>query len=479
MSTLRFHCLVLVGSLLVSASNSGAAQEKPAAPRDLPKLVTQLCASCHGPNLEGGSAPSLIDAVWKYGDSDDRIATSIRVGYPLAGMPSFDAALSEKEVQGMVIYLKELAGKAALRSAPPPRPKADAVNSTQLHSYRMETVATDLKEPWALAFLPDGSSVVTEKRGTLRVVVDGVTGPPVTGTPTVDTEGQAGLFDVVPHPDFARNGWIYLVFADPQKNAEGFAVSMTAVVRGRIKANAWTDQEVIFSAPLAMYRKAGGVHFGGRLTFDRDGFLFFSIGERGNQVDAQNLSVPNGKIHRVHDDGRVPEDNPFVNKPGAMPSIWSYGHRNPQGLRFDPSSGLLWEHEHGPRGGDELNLVQRGRNYGWPIASYGINYNGTPLSEITTSPDFEPPVTYWIPSIAPCGLSIYSGSSFPKWRNHLFIASLAGQELRRIEVQNGKIMDQEIIFKGLGRMRDVTSGPDGLLYVLFPDRVDRLVPASP
>jgi len=484
MTRLRHSSHAVLGTLLLAATATlpaRAAADSADAPRNLPKLVTEVCAGCHGPNLEGGAGPSLLDDTWKYGGDDAQIAASIRLGKPQGGMPPFGGALAEKDIRGLVVYLRELAGKAKLRQTPPPRPNADKPTASRLHSYRIETVVAELKEPWSLTFLPDGRSLITEKRGTLSVIGSGggeATTTLITGTPLVDTGGQGGLFDVVPHPDFARNGWIYLAFADPQKSAEGRDVAMTAVVRGRIRDNVWVDQEVIFRAALETYRNAGGVHFGGRLAFDRAGFLFFSIGERGNQADAQNLALPNGKIHRLHDDGRVPTDNPFVSKPGALPSIWSYGHRNPQGLRFDPTSGWLWEHEHGPRGGDELNRIQPGRNYGWPLATYGINYNGMPITDVTTRADIEPPVTYWIPSIAPCGMSIYTGERFPKWKANLFVTSLAAEELRRLKLKDGKVVDQEIIFKGLGRLRDVVQGPDGLLYVLLPDRVARLVPAA-
>ena len=498
MSRLRLSPHAVLGAFLLAAVAipSLAAADSADAPRDLPKLVAEVCASCHGPTLEGAVGPSLLDDIWKYGGDDARIAASIRLGHPQGGMPPFGGALAEKDIRGLVVYLRELAGKAALGRTPPPRPNADKPTASRRHPYRIETVAANLQEPWSLAFLPDGRSLITEKRGTLSViaggtiagggggttsgapVTGGVTTTLVTGTPLVDTGGQGGLFDVVLHPDFTRNGWIYLAFADPQKSAEGRDVAMTAVVRGRIRDNVWVDQEEVYRAPLETYRSAGGVHFGGRLAFDRAGFLFFSIGERGNPADAQNLALPNGKIHRLHADGRVPTDNPFVAKPGALPSIWSYGHRNPQGLRFDPASGWLWAHEHGPRGGDELNRIQPGRNYGWPLATFGINYDGTPITDVTTRADIEPPVTYWIPSITPCGLAIYTGERFPKWKANLFVTSLAAEELRRLKLKDGKVVEQEIIFKGLGRLRDVATGPDGLLYVLLPDRVARLVPAA-
>lgn len=473
MPTPRVSATALLGIL---AFNAHAGAQQPA--RDSLKLYAELCAGCHGAGLEGGSAPALLGSTWKHGDDDAALAASIRTGHPEAGMPAFGQTVSEKEIRSLVVYIREQSGRAAARRSPPPPSEASPASS-RLHAYRVETAVTGLREPWSISFLPDGRMLVTEKRGTLRVVVNGsLIEPPVSGLPAVGSGGQAGLFDVVAHPDFARNGWLYLAFADPQKNAEGNTGCMTSVVRGRLKDNAWTDQEVIFRAPLNTFRGNGGPHYGGRLAFDREGYLFFSIGDRGMLRHAQDPTLPNGKIHRVHDDGRIPADNPFAETPGAIPSIWSYGNRNPQGLRLDPATGELWEHEHGPRGGDELNLIKRAANYGWPVATFGMNYNGTPITDVTARVDFESPVTSWVPSIAPCGMAFYTGDRFPKWKNHLFVTSLAAQELRRLELKAGKVIDQEIIFKGLGRLRDVITGPDGFLYLLLPNRVIRLVPAT-
>ena len=461
----------LLAALLLPTTLALAQQ----APRDARVIYAEFCAGCHGAKLEGGSAPSLVSGQWRHGGDDASLAASIRKGRIQNGMPPFGSVVSEKEIRGLVVYINEQAGHAAARRTPAPRPAGETTASGKLHDFRVETVTDGLREPYGIAFLPDGRVLVTEKRGTLRVVENGGLRPePVTGLPSVDSGGQGGLFDVVPHPDFARNGWIYLAFSDQQKTDPQRGAVMTTVIRGRLKDNAWTEQQIIFRAPVETFRH-GGNHYGGRIAFDKDNFLFFSIGERGNQIDAQDLTLPNGKIHRLHDDGRVPADNPFLKTPGALPSIWSYGHRNPQGLRFN-ATGELWSHEHGPRGGDELNLIQRGLNYGWPAATFGMNYNGTPITDVTARPDIQPPVTYWLPSIAPCGLAIYTGDRFPKWKNHLLVASLAAQELRRLEVKDGKVIDQEIIFKGLGRMRDVANGPDGALYVLLPDRIARLVP---
>lgn len=473
----RFLLFTSIGSALLAATLTSAAEPKK--PRDAGKLYASFCAGCHGDNLEGGSAPALLGATWTHGGDDKSIAASIWDGRPSAGMPGFKTTVSESELRGLIVFIREQGGRAASRREPPPQPARDAVSTSQLHSYRVETAFADLRDPWSMAFLPGDRALITEKAGALRLVEAGVLHKePIANTPTVDSGGQAGLFDVVPHPDFERNGWIYLAFADPQKDPSGKPVTMTSIVRGRLKDHTWTDQEVIFRAPIELFRRAGGVHYGGRLAFDKDHFLFFSIGDRGNQRDAQNLNVPNGKIHRIHEDGRIPSDNPFLKTPGALPSIWSYGVRNPQGLRIHPATGELWEHEHGPRGGDELNRIQRGLNYGWPTVTFGMNYDGTPITHETTRADVEPPATYWVPSIAPCGMAFYTGDTFPKWKNHLFVASLRAEELIRIRLDAGRVAEQEIVFKGIGRMRDVITGPDGHLYVLFNDRVSRLVPAS-
>jgi glucose/arabinose dehydrogenase len=461
-------------ALLVLAPASLAVAQSPV--RDARRIYAEFCAGCHGARLEGGSAPGIVSGQWRYGGDDASLAASIRDGRIKNGMPPFGATVSEKEIHALVVYIKEQAGQAAARRTSAPRPGADAPAPGRLHDFRVETVISGLREPYAIAFQPDGTVLITEKQGALRVFEKGaLRSQPVSGLPSVDTAGQGGLFDIVLHPDFARNRWIYLAFSERLKTGPQRGAVMTTVVRGRLKANAWTDQQVIYRAPAATFRE-GGIHHGGRLAFDQNNFLFFSIGDRGAQNNAQDLSLPNGKIHRLHDDGRIPADNPFLKTPGALPSIWSYGHRNPQGLRFN-AAGELWSHEHGPRGGDELNLIQRGLNYGWPVATFGMNYNGTPVTDVTTRPDIQPPATYWVPSIAPCGLAIYNGDRFPKWKNHLFVASLAAQELRRLEIgPDGQVIDQEIIFKGLGRLRDVANGPDGALYILLPDRVSRLVP---
>jgi glucose/arabinose dehydrogenase len=366
-----------------------------------------------------------------------------------------------------------------------PKPSPDTVTKTELQDYKIETVVSSgLEIPWAIAFLPDGRKLVTERPGRLRFLdKDGKLQPePVKNTPEVVHHGQGGLMEVALHPDYEKNGWVYLGFADGTlEKVEGKkdqAKVITSVVRGRIKDGTWTDQESIYRAD-PKFRTGSGVHFGTRFIFDK-GYIYFVVGERGGMMESQDLALPNGKIFRLHDDGRVPEDNPFVKNKDAIPGIWSYGHRNPQGLAMDPRDGSLYDTEHGPRGGDELNLIQPGKNYGWPVITYGMNYNGTPITGITEKEGMEQPVIYWVPSIAASGLDFYTGDKFPKWKNDLFAGGLASQEVRRMRLENKKVVSQEIVLKGIGRVRDVAAGPDGFIYVLLnsPDSIVRMVPAK-
>jgi aldose sugar dehydrogenase len=299
---------------------------------------------------------------------------------------------------------------------------------------------------------------------------------PIRGTPKPFVRQDGGFLDLIAHPDFAKNGWLYLAYTEAGK-ARGS--SMTVVVRGRIRDGAWIDQTDIFRAGEQYYNVDDFSHYGCRFLFDRGGHLFFTIGDRGKALEAQDLSSPCGKIHRVLDDGRIPPDNPFVNTPQAWPSIWSYGHRHVQGLQFRPGTHQLWATEHGPRGGDELNRVERGRNYGWPLISNG-QPQGREKIEGTDRAGMESPVVWWTPSIAPAAIEFYAGDRFPKWKNNLFIASLVGRHLRRLVIADDKVTHQEVLFSDLGRVRDVVTGPDGLIYVALnnPGRIARLVPTN-
>jgi glucose/arabinose dehydrogenase len=428
--------------------------------------------------MEGGSACSLVNGVWRHGDDDASIAASIRNGYPAVGMPAMGRDFDAPEIRGLVIYIRERAAKVKTAHTKYNAPVPGAIVQSENASFKLEPVIeTGLQEPWAIAFLPDGRILMTERPGRLRIIESGKLLPePVRGVPAV-YGGEGGLLDVVLHPDYSRpgNDWIYLSYGD--KSPGGLA--MAAVIRGRLRDGAFVDQQQIFKAGDSLYRP-GGQRFGSRLLFDSKGHLFFSLGDRAAPGDEQDLSQPNGKVHRVNDDGSVPKDNPFVHRPGALPSIWTYGHRNPQGLTFNPATGDLWEAEHGPRGGDELNILHPGHNYGWPLITYGMNYDATPITDHLAQPGMDQPITYWVPSIAISPLIFYTGNRFPQWKNNLFLGSLAGQELLRLVVAGDKVVQQEILFKGIGRVRDLANGPDGDLYVVLnaPDRIERIVPSE-
>ena len=446
---------------------------------EISQTYNTLCSGCHGANLEGGQTDSMLDDVWKHGGDDESLARAIRDGFELQGMPGWKGELNEAQIRALVVFIREKREEAKRRTTTFAKPTDQELVRSREHAFRLHTVVDGLDTPWSMAFLPDGRWLVAELKGKLRVVEKGQLLPaPVEGTPKVLAVGQGGLMEVALHPDYARNGWIYLAHSDPAPG-DRKDVGLTAIVRGRIKDNKWVDEQTIFRAPYELYRP-GGVHFGCRLVFDKTGHLFFSIGERGHKEDAQNIARPNGKVHRIFDDGRIPPDNPLAGNSNAIPSIWTYGNRNPQGLDLHPVTGELWETEHGPRGGDELNLIQPNRNYGWPVITYGIDYNGTPISGFTEKEGMEQPIIHWTPSIAVCGIDFYEGDRFPKWKNNLFVTALAQQELRRLVIDGHRVIDQEVLFKGIGRVRDAASGPDGLLYVLLnkPDKIVRLEPAQ-
>ena len=473
----RLHASIIAGGLSLAGLISLAQQNPPSRGRDVTKLYAEKCASCHGAEMTGGSASSLVDGVWRYGGDDASIAASIRNGHPEAGMPAMGQDFDGPEIRGLVIYLRERAAGVETAHTKYNVPVPGTTVQGENASFKLEPVMeTGLDAPWAVAFLPDGRMLVTERAGRLRIIENGKLLPePVRDIPAV-YGGEGGLLDVALHPDYSRpgNDWIYLSYGD--KSPGGLA--MTAVMRGRLRDGALVDQQQIFKANDSLYR-AGGQRFGSRLLFDGKGHLFFSVGDRACPGDEQDLSQPNGKVHRVNEDGSIPKDNPFVHRAGAIPSIWTYGDRNAQGLAFNPVTGDLWESEHGPRGGDELNILRPGHNYGWPVTTYGMNYDGTPITDHLTRDGTDQPVTCWVPSIAVSPLAFYTGSRFPQWKNNLFLGSLAAQELLRLVVNGGKVTHQEVLFKGIGRVRDVLNGPDGELYVVLnqPDRIERIVPA--
>lgn len=353
-------------------------------------------------------------------------------------------------------------------------PAAAQTIQSQEHAFRLVEVVRGLEQPWSLAFLPDGRMLVTERAGRLRIVRDGrLDAAPVAGLPEIALHGQGGLLDVALHPRFAENGFVYLSYAARGNDGVG-----TEVARGRLAGGRLENVQVIFRQHPKGNR---GQHFGSRLVFDRAGYLYITLGDRGERERAQKPDDHAGSVIRLHDDGRVPKDNPFAGKPGWKPEKYTLGHRNQQGAALHPQSGALWTHEHGPQGGDEVNVIRAGANYGWPVITFGVNYGiGTRIGEGTAKPGMAQPIHVWVPSIAPSGMAFYTGDKFPKWRGDLFVGALKDQMLVRLRFDGEKVVREERLLKGaLGRIRDVRAGPDGFLYLLNDESQAALVRLEP
>ena len=356
----------------------------------------------------------------------------------------------------------------------------DEVINTEGPAIEVRTIADGLEHPWAIEFLPDGGALITERPGRLRhMSADGSLSEPIGGVPEVDARRQGGLLDVALDPAFAENRLVYLSYAEPGEGGR----NSTAVARGRLSTDNSTleNVEVVFSQQPKV---ASTAHYGSRIAFDGSGAMFVTLGERFAEqfrVQAQDLGSHIGKIVRIRPDGSVPEDNPFVGREGALPEIWSLGHRNIQAAAINPESGKLWEIEHGPKGGDELNIAEAGENYGWPVVSYGVNYDGSPVgSGEADAPEFEEPVETWTPVIAPSGMIFYGGDAFPEWRGHLFVGGLASQALVRLELDGEQVVHEERLLQSLGsRIRDVAQGPDGSIFVVTDEANGEVIRISP
>ena len=352
--------------------------------------------------------------------------------------------------------------------------KAQFVQSEK-HAFRIATLLTGLENPWSVAFLPDGRMLITERAGRLRLVsADFKLDPkPIEGLPEVVSHGQGGLFDVVLHPQYAQNAWIYWAYNAPGPGGWG-----TALARGKLQGQRMTDVQVLFSMQP---KTRSGFHFGGRIVFDQAGFVYLTLGDRGDKDRAQKMDDHAGSVIRLHDDGRVPANNPFVKRAGAFTEKWTLGHRNMQGAALHPQTGELWTHEHGPQGGDELNVMRAGLNYGWPVITYGVNYGlGTKIGEGQEKPGMVQALKVWVPSNAPSGMAFVSGSQFPQWQGSLLIGALRGQMLVRLTLDGEKVLSEERLFQGRpGRIRDVRMGPDGLVYLLTDEAQGALLRLEP
>jgi len=352
----------------------------------------------------------------------------------------------------------------------------DSIEKTEKETFGVETYADGFDIPWGMAFLPNKNLIVSDRNGDLwEINYNNKNKTQISGVPNVRYSGQGGLLDVQIHPDFINNNYIYIGFTDYLKKKK--KKTFTSIIRATLKNKNLTDHKIIYKANDKYYSNRK-IHYGTRIVFDKEGYLYFSIGDRGNRDQAQLLNTPNGKIHRLNDDGSIPKDNPFIKNNNAIKSIWTYGNRNPQGLAIHPTSLIIFETEHGPKGGDELNVLSSGNNYGWPEITYGKNYSGTTITKLTHKKGMKQPVIHWTPSIAVCGIDFYDGKLFKDWENNLLVTSLKFENLYRLEIKNNEVIQQELIYHSGSRIRDVETGPDGYIYLALeePGRIIRFVP---
>ena len=458
--------LVVLGVLGNNCSNSeNSAQAKATNPE---KNYEEFCSSCHGEKMD-----AFVDRDWKHGKNDSDLFKSIKHGYANEGMPSFDSAFTDNEISDLTKYLikgienvERFWFKDSIRSN---------VFSSEGLTVKLDTVIKGIDVPWSMAFLPNGEMLVTERGGKLYRVSSGRKLQEISGVPPVIAEGQGGLLDVILHPDFKNNSTIYLSFSKGTRENKKLSAT-TAIVKARLEGNSLKNVQEIFEAlPYSELQ----YHYGGRMVFGNDGYLYFSVGDRGKENEnPQSLKSQGGKMHRIKEDGSIPSDNPYVNNTNAAPSVYSYGHRNPQGVTKNPKTGEIWTHEHGPRGGDEINISQKGKNYGWPVICFGINYNGKILTKDTAKEGMEQPLLYWLPSIGPSGIAFVEGDRYPAWKNDLLVGSLRYRYLERVQLNGTKVEKQEFLVKDIGRVRDVRMGPDGYIYVAveLPGAIFRLIP---
>lgn len=425
-----------------------------------------FCASCHRDNLSWFKTHK-----WKYGNRQEDIYNSIETGYSDFGMLGYADTLTKKEMQNLArfIYLKlELKEEDAFR------PDKGFYVTEELQ-IRPDTVIKGLNVPWGLAFFPDGDMLINEREGKMLRFRNGVLVAEIKGLPEIHADGQGGLMDIRLHPDYKSNGWIYFSYTGLQEKDK--KAWNTSVMRAKLKDNTLVEKQLLFAGIPGL---TTNYHFGCKITFDGKGHIFFGVGERGTMEKVHDLTNDWGKIHRLNEDGSIPADNPYVNTPGARGSIWSYGHRNPQGLVVSPFDGTLWESEHGPKGGDELNLIEPGKNYGWPFITFGINYNGKIISPDTAKAGMEQPVTYWVPSFAPCGMTFVTGGKYKNWEGDILMGSLRFNNLVRVKLKDGKVIHKEVLLNNIGRMRNVEESPEGFIYVSLeaPGMIIKLVPVA-
>lgn len=434
-------------------------------------IYAAYCAQCHGANLEGGQYSGFMDGMWNYGSGPGYHQKNIKFGIIGTQMPAWKDILSDAQIEAVVDYILEKEKEIGVKP-PPPKEHSD----TEHYTLKVEVLAQDLKHPWGIEFLDERTALFSEGAGQLRLMVDGKVIPtPITGTPSPASPPWKGFMDIALHPRYTENGWIYLSYIHQGKVKDSMS---TRIVRGQIRNHEWVDEQVVYEPKPEDYIVGG--HFGSRMVFDDSGYLYFTIGDRFQKLAAQNLSRPEGKFHRVHDDGRPVEDNPYnsLERYGALPTVFAYGSRNAQGIAIHPETREIWSSEHGPMGGDELNLLQAGANYGWPLVTKGVDRDGTILTPYKSLPGMVEPIRVWTPSPGICGIEFVDSPLFPAWKNNLLVAALKNQHIYRLVLDGDKVVKEEIILRESGRIRDIKTAPDGSIYVLtdFRGMILRLTP---
>ena len=466
------HCFPLF--LLTLISSFALAQ-------DGEQLYKSYCTGCHGNQLEGSSASTLIKDDWIHGGDKTSILNSIKNGIPATEMIPWGSVLSEEDIESLADFIIQM------QASPADLIPDSQTTYIETKDYRLKVerlITSGWTEPWGIEFVDQNRALVTGRNGALYWVVDGrLDQQKITGLPVIyGYDLYGGLMDLALDPDYHENGWIYLAFSHNSKNSlDKETPGMTKVVRGRITDHQWTGQQDLFQVHDSL-QVIEGMRWGCRFLFDKEGFLYFTIGDMQASIqsgrDPQILTRPQGKIYRINPDGSIPRDNPLYGQKDVLQAIYCWGTRNVQGLAQHPVNGAIYFSDHGPMGGDELNKLKKGGNYGWPVITYGINYDGSIITDKTHQEGMEQPLTYWTPSIAVCAVEFVTGTSFPKWQHQLLVTALKFQELRRLEVEGDQVVEQEILLKDYGRVRDVKIGPDAAIYVLTngPDQLLRITP---
>ncbi len=428
------------------------------------KNYATYCAGCHGEKLE-----SFRNRKYKHGDSDQALYKSINLGLENGGMPAYNTTFSVQEITELVAYIKKRA------AVPFNEEEAKTTYTSEVVTLKIDSITNEVNVPWAMEFMEDNTMLITDRDGDFYHRYNDGTMVKIRNTPKVHAEGQGGLLDVLIHPNFKANNFVYLSYAKAVKKDEK-RMSTTAVVRAVLKNDSLSEVKEIFEA--RPYFETNH-HYGSRLLMDKNLYLYISVGERGKEnVNPQDLSSECGKIHRLFDDGRVPEDNPYIGNMKASPSVYSYGHRNPQGMDFNPLTGEIWENEHGPKGGDEINVIKAKANFGWPLTTFGINYNGTKITDKTTMTGITDPIHFWVPSIGPGDGTFVTSDLYGAWKGDYMVTSLSFGFLNRCIVKDNKVVGNEKLLEGIGRMRSVKQGRDGFIYLGLenPGRILRVRP---